>query len=84
MHAQALALQAFDGEADARACAQPTLCLAGAEDTLTLPEEVAATAALLARGRCEVVPHAGHSLLLEHAAAFDLVTAFVRAGTSTG
>lgn len=79
MRAQAQALQAFDGEA---LCAQvrwPTLCLAGAEDTLTLPREVEATAARIPGARYECVPAAGHSLLLESAAAFERVVAFLRA-----
>ncbi|MCA8974155.1 MAG: alpha/beta hydrolase, partial [Planctomycetes bacterium] len=78
MAAQAHALQAFDG---AGLCAQvtwPTLCLSGAEDVLTLPGEVAATAALIAGAVHECIPGAGHSLLLESAAAFDRVIAFVR------
>src|SRR5262249_22129714 len=47
MRAQAKALADFDGADAARRCTVPTLCLAGAEDTLTLPAEVAATAALI-------------------------------------
>lgn len=79
MQAQARALQTFDGEA---LCAQvrwPTLCLAGGEDTLTLPREVAATAARIAGSQHECFATAGHSLLLESAAAFDRVVAFLRA-----
>lgn len=78
MRTQARALQAFDG---ASLCARvdvPTLCLAGAEDCLTLPGEVAATAASIAGARYECVENAGHSLLLESALAFDRVAAFVR------
>ena len=56
----------------------PALCLAGAEDTLTLPREVAATAALLPNATHEPFEGAGHSLLLESAAAFDRVIAFAR------
>jgi pimeloyl-ACP methyl ester carboxylesterase len=44
MKAQAQALQAFDGSELAPLVKWPTLCLAGAEDTLTLPREVLATA----------------------------------------
>ncbi len=79
MLAQARALQAFDGEG---LCAQvrwPTLCLAGGEDTLTLPREVAATAARIAGAEHECFATAGHSLLLESATAFDRVIAFLRA-----
>ncbi len=80
MHAQANALLAFDGTADARACTQPTLCLAGAEDTLTPPAEVAASAQLLRNARFELLAAAGHSLLLESSKAFDAVIAFAREG----
>ena len=79
MKAQAQALQAFDGQG---LCAQvrcPTLCLAGGEDVLTLPREVAATAARIAGAEHECFATAGHSLLLESAAAFDRVVAFLRA-----
>ena len=60
-------------------CAQvtwPTLCLSGAEDVLTLPGEVAATAALIAGAVHECIPGAGHSLLLESKHAYDRVVAF--------
>jgi pimeloyl-ACP methyl ester carboxylesterase len=79
MQAQAKALQQFDGEA---LCAQvrwPALLLAGAEDVLTLPSEVAATAARIAGAVHETIAGAGHSLLLESAAAFERVIAFLRA-----
>jgi len=78
MRAQCLALQEFDG---ADLCADitwPTLCLAGAEDSLTLPSEVAATAARIAGAQHECLPNAGHSLLLESAQAFERVVAFLR------
>jgi pimeloyl-ACP methyl ester carboxylesterase len=78
MQAQARALQHFDGEA---LCAQvrwPTLCLAGGEDTLTLPREVAATAQRIAGAEFQQFADAGHSLLLESAAAFDRVIGFLR------
>lgn len=78
MRAQAQALQRFDGEADAKDCPVPALCLAGAEDTLTLPLDVRATADLLPAGRYREVEQAGHSLLLESAPAFDEVVAFLR------
>jgi 3-oxoadipate enol-lactonase len=80
MQAQTRALQAFDGEALCARVRVPTLCLAGAEDTLTLPSEVAATAARIAGARHHVVANAGHSLLLESAAAFELLVAFLREG----
>ncbi len=76
MQAQAAALQDFDGSARCAGVTSPALCLAGAEDILTLPHEVEATAALLPKGRYEKVEGAGHSLLLESAAAFDRVVAF--------
>lgn len=79
MRAQAQALQAFDGAALCPQVRVPALCLAGAEDTLTLPREVAATAALLPEAEHESFAGAGHSLLLESVAAFDRVVAFARA-----
>lgn len=72
MIAQARALQHFDGVGHARALRCPTLCLAGNEDTLTLPEEVRATADLIAGAEYRMID-AGHSLLLESSAAFDAV-----------
>jgi 3-oxoadipate enol-lactonase len=79
MGAQARALQGFDGGAHCARVRCPTLCLAGAEDTLTLPSEVAATATAIPGAVHEVVAHAGHSLLLESARAFDAIAAFLRA-----
>jgi pimeloyl-ACP methyl ester carboxylesterase len=78
MRAQARALADFDGADAARRCTVPTLCLAGAEDTLTLPAEVAATASLIPGATHLLIPDAGHSLLLESAAAFAAVIDFVR------
>ncbi|MBL9079153.1 MAG: alpha/beta hydrolase [Planctomycetes bacterium] len=78
MKAQAQALQAFDGERLCAAVRWPTLCLAGQQDVLTLPREVAATAARIAGAEHECFADAGHSLLLESAAAFDRVVAFLR------
>ncbi|MFO1077843.1 MAG: alpha/beta hydrolase [Planctomycetota bacterium] len=78
MRAQAQALQAFDGRGLCARVPWPTLCLAGEEDTLTLPREVEATAALVPGARYECVPRAGHSLLLESAAAFDRLVDFLR------
>jgi len=78
MKSQALALQAFDG---GPLCAQvkwPTLCLAGAEDVLTLPGDVAATALRIPGAQYECIAGAGHSLLLESAKAFDRVVEFLR------
>lgn len=80
MASQARALRDYDGSRLAAACRVPTLCLAGAEDTLTPPAEVAATAALMPSANCVELPAAGHSLLLESAAAFDQVAAFLAAG----
>ena len=79
MVAQARALQAFDGAALAAKVTWPTLCLAGAEDTLTLPREVAATAAAIAGANHACLANAGHSLLLESAAAVDAVVGFLGA-----
>lgn len=78
MQTQARALQSFDGQALCGKVAIPTLCLAGAEDTLTLPHEVAATAARIPNAQQHCFEHAGHSLLLESAAAFDRVAEFAR------
>lgn len=76
--AQARALDGFDGAALAARVQRPVLCLAGLEDTLTLPAEVEATAALFTRARYEAVRDAGHSLLLESPGVFEAVTAFAR------
>lgn len=76
--AQAAALQRFDGSDLCPRVTWPTLCLAGGEDTLTLPREVAATAARIPGAVYECFEHAGHSLLLESAAAFDRIVAFLR------
>jgi pimeloyl-ACP methyl ester carboxylesterase len=78
MQAQASALQAFDGQALCPEVKLPTLCLAGAEDTLTLPHEVEHTAKMLPNARFQRIERAGHSLLLESAGAFDIVTDFAR------
>ncbi len=79
MVAQARSLQDFDGGALAPAWQGPTLCIAGGEDTLTLPAEVKATAALWQDSRYVEIEDAGHSLLLESPRAFDEVCAFVAA-----
>ena len=78
MQAQARSLQAFDGASLCGNVAWPALCLSGAEDCLTLPSEVAATAARIAGARHHCVAGAGHSLLLESTQAFDLVVEFLR------
>lgn len=78
MQAQAQALQRFDGAALCPQVQIPALCLAGAEDTLTLPREVEATAALLPNAQHERFEGAGHSLLLESVTAFDRVVAFAK------
>lgn len=78
MKAQAQALQAFDGAGLCPKVQWPTLCLAGGEDVLTLPHEVAATAAQITGAEHECFATAGHSLLLESAAAFDRVVTFVQ------
>ena len=78
MQAQAKAMSAYDGTQDAKACTLPALCLAGTEDTLTLPEDVAATATLLRHAEHAALAHAGHSLLLESAEALLRVLAFLR------
>lgn len=76
MVAQARGLHQFSGEALAPLWRGPTLCVAGGEDTLTLPVEVRATAELLGARYVEIAD-AGHSLLLESARAFDEVCRFV-------
>ncbi len=78
MQAQARALRTFDGAALCEQVRLPTLCLAGGEDTLTLPREVEATAARIPGAVHECFATAGHSLLLESAAAYDRVVAFLR------
>lgn len=79
MKAQAQALQAFDGAGLCARVTWPVLCLAGEEDVLTLPREVAATAATIPGAAYEAFANAGHSLLLESAAAFDRTVAFLQA-----
>ena len=79
MRAQAVALQAFDGTDLCANVHWPTLCVAGAEDCLTLPSEVAATASRIAGAQYLRIEGAGHSLLLESASAFDRVVEFLRA-----
>ena len=78
MRAQARALQVFDGAGLCARVSWPTLCLSGAEDVLTLPSAVAKTAERIPGARYEVIEGAGHSLLLESAAAFDRVVEFLR------
>lgn len=78
MAAQARALPDYDGTALAPRVRLPVLCLAGSEDTLTPPGEVAATAALFPDGRFEEVPQAGHSLLLESPRTFEAILEFIR------
>ena len=77
MRSQARALQEFDGANDAAACRARTLCLSGAEDTLTEPRDVEATSHAIQGSRYRCMPDAGHSLLLETAAALDEVAAFL-------
>jgi 3-oxoadipate enol-lactonase/3-oxoadipate enol-lactonase/4-carboxymuconolactone decarboxylase len=78
MQTQARALQSFDGQTLCPQISVPTLCLAGSEDTLTLPHEVVATAAMIPNAQHHCFAGAGHSLLLESAQAFDHVTEFAR------
>jgi len=78
MRTQARALQQFDGRTLCAKVRTPTLCLAGAEDNLTLPKEVEATAACIVGARHECIADAGHSLLLESALAYDRVVGFLR------
>jgi pimeloyl-ACP methyl ester carboxylesterase len=79
MVAQARSLHTFDGSARASSLTCPCLCLAGAEDTLTGIESIAATAALIPNCHFEVIPSAGHTLLLEAPTVFDQITSFLRA-----
>jgi 3-oxoadipate enol-lactonase len=79
MVAQAQALQSFDGVPYARTVLAPTLCLAGAEDTLTDVADVEQTAKVLPRGTFRAFERAGHSLLLEDAGVFDAVMGFLDA-----
>ena len=81
MAAQARALPGFSGEAYARALRCPCLVVGGAEDTLTAPDEVRATAALLRDARLVMIENAGHSLLLESPQTFAETAAFVRSVT---
>ncbi len=79
MAAQARALQQWDGNSDTRTCRATTLCLAGAEDTLSPPSEIEDTAARIPGARYGAIANAGHSLLLESATAFLEVTRFLLA-----
>ncbi len=54
------AIRDADLEAEARAIAAPTLCVAGEADGATPPETVAATAALIPGARTETLAGAGH------------------------
>lgn len=78
MRAQARALQQFDGDTLCARVHVPTLCLAGAEDALTLPVDVEATAGRIDGARYECIAGAGHSLLLESALAYERLVAFLR------
>ncbi len=77
MVAQARALQDFDGVPFAKALTCRTLCLAGAEDTLTSSDEVEATAALIEQAEYLSIEGAGHTLMLESAAVYDRIEAFL-------
>ncbi len=79
MVAQARALRDFDGVPWARSVRAPTLCLAGAEDTLTDLGDVERTARVLTSGTFRAFDRAGHSLLLEDAAVFEAVLGFLDA-----
>jgi pimeloyl-ACP methyl ester carboxylesterase len=84
MRAQAIALQDFAGPALAPQFVGPVLCVAGQEDTLTLPVEVRATAALWPSARYLEIEGAGHSLLLESPQTFAEVLRFVGAVDQRG
>jgi pimeloyl-ACP methyl ester carboxylesterase len=79
MAAQARAARALDLAPIARRVRCPVLCVAGEEDTLVPPADVAATAALLPAGTYVALPEVGHSPLLESAACFEQVVQFARA-----
>jgi 4,5:9,10-diseco-3-hydroxy-5,9,17-trioxoandrosta-1(10),2-diene-4-oate hydrolase len=81
MTAQARALAAMDFDHILAAVTQPVLCVAGAEDTLTSPIDVKTTAGRLRRGRFLLLERAGHTLLLEHADAFERTLEFLREDT---
>lgn len=85
MIAQARALLDFElGTASiAATITAPVLCIAGNEDALTPPEEVAATASSLPNGRYLEIPGAGHSLLLEQPATLTATLDFLRADSPT-
>lgn len=77
MIAQARALIAMETAPDLSALRTPTLCIAGREDTLTLEEDVRASAASIRGARYLAIERAGHSLLLESTATYDAVIAFL-------
>ena len=78
MIAQTRALPGFPGAELARAVRCPTLVLGGEEDTLTSPDEVRATAALIPGAELRMIANAGHSLLLESAETFEAVQQWCR------
>jgi len=79
MIAQTRCLQEFDGTTIAAKVTCPTLCVAGGEDTLTGPDEIRASAEQIPNARFELVPNAGHSLLLEAAEVLSTTLAFLQA-----
>ncbi|MHC5064131.1 MAG: alpha/beta fold hydrolase [Planctomycetota bacterium] len=77
MIAQARSLQGHDASVIAAKIRCPTLCIAGGEDFLTLPEDVQATAELIPGAKFLLMGRAGHSLLLEEPATFEAVLTFL-------
>lgn len=51
----------------------PTLLIVGEQDIISPPAEMQGMAAALPRGRCEVIPHAGHMAPLEQPTAVNAV-----------
>ncbi len=76
MRTQTEALGSWHGADLLPHCTVPTLCIAGGEDTLTDASDIEATAEALPHGEFLLIPHAGHSLLLEAREAYDAVLKF--------
>jgi pimeloyl-ACP methyl ester carboxylesterase len=82
MIAQARALLASTSPLDLGSVQTPTLCIAGREDTLTLEEDVRASAASIRDARYLAIERAGHSVLLESTATFDAIVEFLTAAAA--
>jgi pimeloyl-ACP methyl ester carboxylesterase len=69
LHSDLLACQGFDTQAQAAVITQPALLLVGELDKMTPPRLSEQLCELLPDARLEVIPGAGHMLMLEQPAA---------------